>query len=84
MAKDKRLNFRKYEEAADWFDNYDMADFKDQLKPVNFHFDLRKNRDWVELEREIAAHLRKIALKQNIPTRALVNRILRERLENKM
>ena len=57
-----------------------MTDFEDQLKPVDFKFDLRKNRDWVELEREVAVHLRKIAIEKKIPTRILVNQMLKERL----
>ncbi|MBW2037446.1 MAG: hypothetical protein JRI41_08210 [Deltaproteobacteria bacterium] len=82
MVKDKALDFRSYEEAAEWFDTHDMSDYQDQLRPVDFHFDLRKNRDWVELEREIARSVRKLAKKQNVPTRKLVNQLLKERLEN--
>ena len=55
---------------------------KISLRPVDFHFDLRKNREWVELEREIAKSVRNLAKKQNIPTRKLVNELLRERLEH--
>jgi len=80
MGKIKNMQFNTYEEAADWFNSHDMANFEDQLKPVDFKFDLRKNRDWVELEREIAVHLRKIAIKKKIPTRILVNQMLKERL----
>ena len=81
MGKDKRLNFKTYEEAAEWFDTHDMSDYEDQMEPVDFHFDLRKNRDWVELDKEIAKNVREIAKKQRIPTRRLVNELLRERLE---
>jgi hypothetical protein len=82
MVKNKKIKFDTYEKAAEWFDTHDMADYADQLKPVDFHFDFRKNRNWVELEREIAVNLRKLAIKQKIPTRILVNRMLKERLEN--
>jgi hypothetical protein len=81
MGKDKRLIFKTYEEAADWFDKHDMTDYEDQMQPVDFHFDLRKNRDWVELEREIARNVRELAKKQKIPTRKLVNELLKEGLE---
>ncbi|PIP06477.1 MAG: hypothetical protein COX52_07180 [Syntrophobacterales bacterium CG23_combo_of_CG06-09_8_20_14_all_48_27] len=81
MEKDKRLIFKTYEEAADWFDTYDMTDYEDKMQPVDFHFDLRKNRDWVELEREIARSIRELAKKQRIPTRKLVNELLKEGLE---
>ena len=82
MVKDKTLHFKAYEEAAEWFDTHDMLDYEDKLRPVDFHFDLRKNREWVELEREIAKSVRKLAKKHNIPTRKLVNELLRERLEH--
>ena len=80
MGKNKSKHFNTYEAAAEWFNGHDMADFEDRLKPVDFKFDLRKNRDWVELEREIAVHLRKIAIEKKIPTRILVNQMLKERL----
>jgi len=80
MGKNKSKHFNTYEAAAEWFNGHDMADFEDQMKPVDFKFDLRKNRDWVELEREIAVHLRKIAIEKKIPTRILVNQMLKERL----
>jgi hypothetical protein len=80
MGKNTVKHFSTYEEAAEWFNSHDMADFEDQLKPVDLKFDLRKNSEWVELEREIAVHLRKIAMKKKIPTRILVNQILKERL----
>ena len=81
MGEDKNLRFNTYEEAAEWFESHDMTDYKEYLKTVNFKFDLRKNRNWVELERETAAHLRKIAMEKKIPTRMLVNKILKERLQ---
>jgi predicted DNA-binding ribbon-helix-helix protein len=80
MEKDKRLDFRTYGEAADWFDTHDMADYQEMMQPVDFSFDLRKNRDWVELENDIARDLRELAKRQKIPTRRLVNELLREGL----
>ena len=80
MGKDRKLAFRTYEEAAEWFDTHDMADYENLMQPVDFSFDLRKNRDWVELENDIARNVRKLAKRQKIPTRRLVNELLRERL----
>jgi len=81
MAKEKLLDFRSYEEAAEWFDSHDMADYQDMMQPVDFSFDLRKNQDWVELENDIAKNIRELAKRQKIPTRRLVNELLREGLE---
>jgi hypothetical protein len=39
MGKVKGLNLKTYEEAADWFDTHDMADYEDQMQPVDFSFD---------------------------------------------
>ena len=82
MEKDKTLQFKTYEETAEWFDTNDMSDYENKLRPVDFHFDLRKNSDWVELDGEIAKTVRNLAKNKNIPTRKLVNELLRERLEN--
>ena len=57
-----------------------MADYEKLMQPVDFRFDLRKNRDWVELENDIARNVRELAKRQKIPTRRLVNDLLRERL----
>ena len=81
MEKDKGLNFKTYEEAAEWFDTHDMTEYQTQMQPVDFRFDLRKNRDWVELDKEIARNVRELAKKQRIPTRRLVNEMLKEGLE---
>ena len=82
MEKDKTLHFETYEEAAEWFDTHDMADYEDQLTPVNVEFDLRKNRNWVELDGEIAKYLRELARKQHVSTRTLVNEFLKEKLSS--
>jgi len=38
-----------------------MADYEDQMQPVDFSFDLRKNRDWVELEKDICKKRQRIS-----------------------
>ncbi len=42
MGKDKIPHFKTYEEAAGWFSTHGMADYEAQMKPVDFHFDLRE------------------------------------------
>jgi hypothetical protein len=82
MEKDKTLHFETYEEAAEWFDTHDMADYEDQLIPVHIDFDVSGSQNWVELDKEIAKHLRGLAQKQHISTRALVNEFLREKIKS--
>ncbi len=81
-AKDKTLHFETYEEASEWFDTHDIADYEDRLIPVNLEFDERESHDWVELDREIARYVRELAQKQNVSTRILVNEFLREKIES--
>ena len=59
-----------------------MADYLDGMAPADISFDLRKNRDLVELDREVAKIVRSLARKRNIPTRKLVNNLLRECIES--
>lgn len=82
MAKDNTLHFETYEEAAEWFDTHDMADYEEQLIPVHLDFDLSGSHDWVELDKEIARYVRNLAQKQHVSTRALVNEFLREKIES--
>lgn len=81
MKKNKKIAFETYENASEWFENIDLSDYENRLIPVDFSFDLRKNRDLVELDREIAKTVRSLARKQNVPTRRLVNKLLKEGIE---
>ncbi len=82
MRYGKNRNFLTYEEAAEWFDTHDMADYENQLTPVDVEFDLRENRNWVELDGEIAKYLRELAKAQHVSTRILVNEFLKEKLSS--
>lgn len=80
MEDNKTLHFETYEEAAEWFDTHDLADYERSLKSVTFDFDLRKNRNWVELDRKLAQRARELAHKRHISTRRLINELLKEQL----
>jgi len=81
MGKEKELEFESYEDAARWFEESDMSDYRKQLVPVELTFDLRKRRDLFELDREIAKSVRILAKKRNVPARHLVNELLRDTIE---
>ena len=82
MRYGRNRNFLTYEETAEWFDTHDMADYEDQLIPVDIEFNLRDNRNWVELDGEIAKYLRELAKEQHVSTRTLVNEFLKEKLSS--
>jgi hypothetical protein len=81
MVKKKRLEFGSYREASTWFDTSDLDDYHEQMVPVEFSFDLRKMPDLVTLDRKIAKDVRQLARRWNIPTRTLVNRLLKKSIE---
>ena len=81
MVKKKKLEFGSYREASAWFDTSDLADYEDQILPVDFSFDLRKTPELVALDREIAKDVRQLAKRWHIPTRTLVNRLLKKSME---
>jgi len=81
MQNTKSLHFATYEEAAEWFETHDMTDYGASLIPVEFQSDLRKNRDWVELEHDLASQIRRLAHQKHTSTRVLVNTLLKERLQ---
>lgn len=80
MQKTNDLNFDTYEAASEWFNTNDIADYEQRLLPVEFHFDLRKDRHWVELEHNLAQQVRAAARRKGISTRALVNQWLSQML----
>lgn len=80
MAKNNHLHFTSYDEVAEWFDTHDMADYEDQLIPVDIDFDLKNTRNWIELEYEIATRVRQLAQQRHISTHILVNELLKEKL----
>jgi len=82
MGKNKILRFETYEEAAEWFESAEMTEYESRLTPVDFSFDLRKSRDFVELDHEVATKLRQLARKHKIPSRRLVNKWLREKINS--
>jgi hypothetical protein len=82
MGKNRNLKFGTYEEAAEWFEAAEMTEYEDHLTPVEFSFDLRKSRDFVELDHEVAISLRQLAKKHKIPSRRLVNKWLREKIKS--
>jgi hypothetical protein len=82
MAEDKNLHFETYEEAAEWFDTNDMADYEKKLIPVELDFDGSGSHDWVEIDKEIVRHVRELAQQRHVSTRTLVNEFLREKIES--
>ena len=73
---------KAYEEVIDFIAAGTSPNSVIHFHPVDVEFDLRKNRNWVELDGEIAKYLRELAKEQHVSTRTLANEFLREKIES--
>lgn len=72
--------FKSFDEAADFWDSHDMADYWDQTKEVTVEVDLQRRVFLTALEPELAKELSQWVRRQGISTETLVNLWLREKL----
>ena len=90
MSKRKSLpNFRSYEEASEWLDTHSTADL--YAKPVKFSVstnlqvvivDSNDNPiETISLKKQLSGQIRQIAKRQGIPPQRLVERWLREKIQ---
>jgi hypothetical protein len=84
MAGNKRdpmpENFANIEEAADFWDTHDLADYTELTEEVAATIDLQRRRHLVALAPEIAARISAEARRQGVTTETLINLWLSERL----
>jgi len=86
-AKKKHIDpipdeFDSYEEAAEFWDKHDTTDYPKAFKTVKVKTELRKRHFEVEIEEELMKELRKRAQKSGVPTRRLVNDMLRRQISH--
>jgi len=74
-------NFKSVEEAADFWDTHDLADYLDSTRETNFEVDLQRRVFLTALEPQLAKKLTEIARKQGITTETLINVWLTEKME---
>ncbi len=67
------------EEASQFWDEHNFLDDED-VEEVQFSVVLRKNRNFFDIDADVAKHLRMIARQQGVSGSQLVNQWLRERL----
>jgi hypothetical protein len=85
MAGSKKLEpipatFRSVEEAADFWDHHDLADYEGQTTEVSAAVDLRRRTFLAALEPELAKKVSAYAQRQGIATETLINVWLSEKL----
>jgi hypothetical protein len=74
-------HFASIDAAADFWDKYDLADYLDATKVVEFEANIEKRVFLTALEPELAKKLTDIARKQGITTETLINVWLAEKME---
>ena len=79
MAKDRIPENMTLDEAAEFWDEHGALDY-DDVQEVHFSVDLRKNRNYVDLNDPLAKQIRMIAHQRGVSPRVLVNRWLREKV----
>ena len=72
--------FASYEEAAEFWDAHDTTDYPEAFKTVAVKTELRRRHYEVEVEATLMKVLRKRAQAKGVPTKHLVNDMLRRQL----
>ncbi len=73
-------HFKSIEEAAEFWDSHDLADYWDLTREVEFEVDIQRRVFLTALEPELAKKLTECARKQGVSTETLINVWLSERL----
>lgn len=84
MANNKKReplpkHFKNIEEAADFWDSHDLADYWDLTKEAHFEVDIQRRVFLTALEPTLAKKLTSLAHKQGVSTETLINVWLSER-----
>jgi len=72
--------FANYDEAAEFWDSHDTTDYPEAFKTVKVEAELRRRHYEVEVEAALMKVLRKRAQAKGIPTKRLVNDMLRQQI----
>ena len=81
MGEDKLADNMTLEEAAEFWDKRSFLDY-DDVEPVDFSVDLRRNRNYVDINEDVVKQIREIARQKGVSSRVLVNEWLREKVSH--
>ena len=70
------------DELTDFFEENDMSAFADEMPEVEFEVDLRRRAYYVEVDSDVAEQIYEISKREHLPSDAIVNSWLREKLSN--
>lgn len=73
-------HFKSIQEAAEFWDSHDLADYWDLTREVHFEVDIQRRLFLTALEPELAKRLTACARKQGVSTETLINVWLTEKV----
>jgi len=85
MKKNKKesipQHFKSAEDAGEFWDTHDLADYWDKTKKVDLTFNLRERHYYVSVLPRIAKELQRISEEQGVSTQTVINLWLQEKLQ---
>lgn len=69
-----------YEEIGEFWSEHDLTDFWDQTKPAEFDVDIKSERRYYPLERDLANEVTKIAQNRGVAVETLLNLWIKEKI----
>ncbi|HLC15962.1 MAG TPA: CopG family antitoxin [Thermodesulfovibrionia bacterium] len=75
--------FRSIEEAAKFWDTHSLADYEDLQKDVDFEVELKSEKNYFAVEKELSDMIDKLAHVKGILPETLVNLWLKEKILEK-
>lgn len=80
-SKEKQLpKFDSLEELTDFFDENDLGEYLDAMPEAEFDVELEHRRHYVAVDDDVAERLTEISKTEHLPSGAIVNSWLREKL----
>lgn len=88
MEKNKKEpipeHFESVEEAGDFWDAHDLADYWDQTRETDLTFGLERRHYFIGIDPKIAQELQRISEAEGISAETMANLWLQEKLQEKM
>jgi hypothetical protein len=82
QKKNRIPKFKSRQEMAQWWDTHNVADYLDELKPVDIKFDLEKPKEEVvmfRLDKGVKQYLAQLARSKGLNTSSLLRMWIMER-----
>ncbi len=86
MAKNKTpiSNAETYQQISEFWDDHDLADYWDNLKPVEFEVEIETNTTYFPVETNLSQNLAKIAKQHGVSPETLLNLWIQEKMAEEL